>query len=86
MAKKMQGKTNMIWMDYNITQAGNNFKVLGEWEGEVMGKNQDGSDKGYALYRSGDVFVVNETGWFVKQNSDTSPSSPEEQKIHDLKS
>ena len=56
----------MMWVDYTINQAGNNFKVLGEWEGEVMGKNKDGSDKGYALYRPGDVFVVNEGGWLCK--------------------
>jgi hypothetical protein len=56
----------MMWVDYTINQAGNNFKVLGEWEGEVMGKKEDGSDKGYALYRPGDVFVVNEGGWLCK--------------------
>jgi hypothetical protein len=56
----------MMWVDYTIHQAGNNFKVLGEWEGEVMGKKEDGSDKGYALYRPGDVFVVNEGGWLCK--------------------
>ena len=26
-----------MWVDYTITQAGDNFKVLGEWDGEVMG-------------------------------------------------
>ena len=56
----------MMWIDYNITQAGNNFKVEGEWDGEVMGKNRDGTDKGYALYRPGDVFIVNNNGWLVK--------------------
>ena len=56
----------MMWVDYTINQAGDNFKVLGEWEGEVMGKKQDGSDKGYALYRPGDVFIVNEGGWLCK--------------------
>ena len=56
----------MMWIDYNITQAGNKFKVVGEWDGEVMGKNRDGTDKGYALYRPGDVFIVNNNGWLVK--------------------
>ena len=56
----------MMWVDYTINQAGDCFKVLGEWEGEVMGKKQDGSDKGYALYRPGDVFIVNEGGWLCK--------------------
>ena len=56
----------MMWVDYSITQAGDSFKVLGDYEGEVMGKQKDGTDKGYALYRPGDVFVVNEGGWLCK--------------------
>jgi hypothetical protein len=56
----------MMWTDYNIDQAGDNFRVVGDWPDEVMGKNKDGSDKGYALYRPGDVFVVNEGGWLCK--------------------
>ena len=56
----------MMWVDYTINQAGPHFKVLGDWEGEVMGKKEDGSDKGYALYRPGDVFIVNEDGWLCK--------------------
>ena len=49
----------MIWVDYNIVQAGPNFKVEGDTPTEVM-------DKG--LYKPGDVFVVNENGWLVKTN------------------
>ena len=56
----------MMWTDYNIDQVGSNFKVVGDWPGEVMGKNKDGSDKGYALYRPGDVFIVDKEGWLVK--------------------
>ena len=56
----------MIWIDYKIESAGNNWTVKGDWPGEVMGKNQDGSEKGYALYRPGDVFVVDENGWLRK--------------------
>ena len=56
----------MMWTDYNIDQVGDNFKVMGEWEGEVMGKQKDGSDKGYALYRPSDMFLVNEKGWLIK--------------------
>jgi hypothetical protein len=56
----------MMWVDYSISQAGNNFKVLGEFEGEVMGIKQDGTKKDYWLYKPGDVFVVNENGWLVK--------------------
>jgi len=47
----------MIWMDYNIEQAGSNFRVKGDWETEVM-------DKG--LYKPGDVFIVDENGWLRK--------------------
>ena len=47
----------MIWMDYNIEQAGPHFRVKGDWETEVM-------DKG--LYKPGDVFIVNEDGWLYK--------------------
>ena len=56
----------MMWAGYNISQAGENFCVEGDWPGEVMGKNKDGSDKGYALYRPGDVFIVDKEGWLVK--------------------
>lgn len=56
----------MMWVDYTIDQAGDNFRVVGEWPGEVMGKKQDGSDKASALYKPGDVFVVNEGGWLCK--------------------
>ena len=31
-----------------------------------MGVKQDGTKKDYALYRPGDVFVVNEGGWLCK--------------------
>lgn len=56
----------MIWMDYVINQAGPHFKVLGDWEGEVMGVAKDGSPKEHYLYKPGDVFVVDENGWLCK--------------------
>jgi hypothetical protein len=55
-----------MWTGYNISQAGEHFRVEGDWSGEVMGKNKDGSDKDYALYRPGDVFIVDKEGWLVK--------------------
>jgi hypothetical protein len=58
----------MIWMDYIVEQAGDNFRVKGDWPGEVMGKQKDGTDKGYALYKPGDVFIVNEAGWLMKSD------------------
>lgn len=62
----------MIWMDYNIESIGQGkaFKVQGDWEGEVMGKQRDGSPKDHWLYKPGDVFVVNENGWLVKQEEE----------------
>ena len=59
----------MIWMDYIVESAGGNgqaFRVKGDWDGEVMGKQRDGSPKDHWLYKPGDVFIVNEAGWLVK--------------------
>ena len=58
----------MIWMDYNITQAGNNFRIEGDWPGEVMGQMADGKQKDSYLYKPGDVFIVNEDGWLIKSD------------------
>ena len=58
----------MMWVDYNITQMGENFRVEGDWPGEVMGLMQDGTKKESVLYRPGDVFIVNEGGWLVKSD------------------
>ena len=55
----------MIWMDYTVEQAGDHFRVKGDWDGEVMGRQRDGTDKGYHLYKPGDVFIVNENGWLM---------------------
>ncbi len=56
----------MMWVDYTIDQVGPNFKVKGDWEGEVMGVCKDGTRKESFLYRPGDVFIVNEHGWLMK--------------------
>ena len=64
----------MIWIDYNIHQAGENFKVEGDWPGEVMGKLKDGSEKEHFLYKPGDRFIVNEDGWLCKVNGTTKSS------------
>lgn len=58
----------MIWMDYTVEQFGENFTVKGDWPGEVMGINKDGSKKEHWLYKPGDVFVVNENGILVKKD------------------
>tara|TARA_A100001015_G_scaffold320882_1_gene448958 strand:- start:1426 stop:1629 length:204 start_codon:yes stop_codon:yes gene_type:complete len=56
----------MMWVDYTIDQAGPNFKVNGDWPGEVMGVQQDGTAKDHWLYKPGDRFIVNEAGWLMK--------------------
>ncbi len=58
----------MMWVDYNIDSipGGKAFKVKGDWEGEVMGVGPDGTKKDNWLYKPGDVFIVNESGWLVK--------------------
>ena len=48
----------MIWMDYTVEQAGDNFTVKGDWPGEVMGNQKDGSAKAHWIYKPGDVFIV----------------------------
>ena len=52
-------------MDYNINQAGDNFRIEGDWPGEAW-QDKDGNPKEHALYRPGDVFMVNEHGWLIK--------------------
>jgi len=56
----------MMWVDYNIDQAGENFTVKGDYPGEVMGVARDGSPRDHWLYKPGDVFIVNEHGWLIK--------------------
>ena len=58
----------MMWMDYNIMQAGDNFRVEGDWPGEVMGLDRQGNpgNKDHPLYKPGDVFIVSEDGWLRK--------------------
>ena len=57
-----------MWVDYNIDQAGENFTVKGDYPGEVMGVARDGSPRDHWLYKPGDVFIVNESGWLVKSD------------------
>ena len=55
----------MIWMDYTIEQSGDSFTVKGDWHGEVW-QDKEGNPKSHALYKPGDVFVVDENGWLRK--------------------
>ena len=56
----------MMWIDYAIDQAPNGaFKVVGDTPNEVMDRGE------YSLYRPGDIFVVNESGWLIKVEPET---------------
>jgi hypothetical protein len=56
----------MIWLDYTVESGPNGFRIKGDWPGEVMGVAKDGTPKENYLYKPGDVFIVNESGWLVK--------------------
>jgi|TARA_Y100000287_G_C13967919_1_gene231963 hypothetical protein len=73
----------MMWVDYNIDQVGTNFKVKGDWEGEVMGVAKDGTRKDHFLYKPGDVFIVNEHGWLCKTDELTTMLKKYEQSIQE---
>ena len=73
-SSETNGENSMMWMDYNIMQAGKNFRIEGDWPGEVMGLDRDGNpgNKSTPLYQPGDVFIVNEGGWLMKTDKLTS--------------
>ena len=55
----------MRWIDYYIDQAPDgSFRVEGNTPTEVMDKED------YSLYKPGDVFVVNESGWLIKMEGE----------------
>lgn len=60
----------MLWLDYNINQAGDNFRIEGDWPGEAMGIMKDGTPKEHYLYSPGDIYRVSESGWLVKIGED----------------
>ena len=57
-----------LWVDYNIEQGLNKFRVKGDWDREVMGYDRDGNKtitKG-TLYEEGEVYIVDSEGWLRK--------------------
>lgn len=70
MREKTKGEKPMNWLDYTIDQIGNNFTVKGDWPGEVMGRDKNGTwEEEYScLYKPGDRFIVSETGWLIRSN------------------
>ena len=64
----------MFWLDYTVESAGLHgqaFRVKGDYPGEVMGVQKDGSPKDHWLYKPGDVYVVGEDGWLRKMEDVT---------------
>jgi hypothetical protein len=62
----------MRWIDYAIDQAGTAWRVEGSWPGEPW-QNAQGIPKQQPLYKPGDRFVVNESGWLVRCNPEDKP-------------
>ena len=59
----------MLWMDYLVeSYPDGSFSVKGDYPGEVMGINKDGTQRDHWLYKPGDVFVVNEYGILKKSD------------------
>lgn len=59
----------MLWIDYMVESfPDGSFTVKGDWPGEVMGVQKDGTPKDHCLYKPGDVFVVNEYGILKKSD------------------
>ena len=56
----------ILWLEYAIEQAGSNWRVKGDWPGEIMGTDQDGTKRDSYLYKPGDKFEVSEEGWLMK--------------------
>jgi hypothetical protein len=58
-----------FWIDYDIEQGPNRFRVKGDWDKEVMGygpNGEPGGKKGLPLYSPGEVYIVGEDGWLHK--------------------
>lgn len=62
----------MFWIDYTVQSGVDCFTVKGDWPGEVMGRNRDGTwgGKEQPLYQPGDIYKVNSDGWLVKIGED----------------
>ena len=57
----------MMWIDYTIESfPDGSFAVKGDWPGEVMGFQEDGTPKDHWLYKPGDILRVNEYGILQK--------------------
>ena len=56
----------MFWIDYSIEQGLNRWRVSGDYPGEVMGFERDGTPKDHYLYKPGEVYIVDEDGWLRK--------------------
>lgn len=59
-----------FWIDYTVEQGLNRFRVVGDWDKEVMGYDKHGNlgFKERPLYSSGEVYIVGEDGWLHKSD------------------
>lgn len=57
-----------FWIDYTVEQGLNRFRVVGDWDKEVMGYDKDGNlgCRERPLYSPGEVYIVGEDGWLRK--------------------
>ena len=57
-----------LWIDYNVEQGFNKFRVTGDWPKEVMGYDRNGNktDSKGTLYQEGEVYIVDSNGWLCK--------------------
>lgn len=59
-----------FWIDYTVEQGLNRFRVVGDWDKEVMGYDKDGNpgSRDRPLYSPGEVYIVGEDGWLHKSD------------------
>jgi len=59
-----------FWIEYTVEQGPNRFRVVGDWDKEVMGYDKDGkkSNTKGTLYNPGEVYIVGEDGWLHKSD------------------
>jgi hypothetical protein len=74
-----------LWIDYTIEQGADKFRVKGDWDGEVMGLDQNGKSgyKHRPLYSPGEVYIVGEDGWLYKTDDLTKMIIKFEEKNND---
>ena len=59
-----------FWVDYTVEQGLDRFRVVGDWDKEVMGYDKHGNPncRERPLYSPGEVYIVGEDGWLHKSD------------------